>query len=499
MYSAFNADWSLMTPEIVLAALALVIFTLDFMTGIKGKKPFLGRLSIITLIITAVLVFLTNRTGGSIADVFVVDPFSMVFKLIILFSVIIVIAISLYYLDKHEDIYQGEFYSLLLFATLGAMLMVSSADLITLFIGLELLSISSYCLAGFKKHNRKSTESAIKYIVLGGTASAFILYGMSFLYGLTGSTSLVVIGQNINTLFVDFPVIISVSFLFMLVGFGFKISIVPFHMWAPDVYEGSPTPVTAFLTAVSKIAGFALVLRLFYVGIFGFGERGSLLPDSLYHEFFIVLAIIAALTMIIGNLIALTQQNVKRLMAYSGIAQAGYLFVPIAATLAPYFSMTIIAFYSIAYVVMVLGAFAIITLVTEDTGREDFSSFSGLYKRSPFMAIAMTVFLVSLAGLPLTAGFVGKAWIFFGAVTADMTWLAVIMIVTSVISFYYYFGIMKQMFMRDPNPNDADLKVPVGITVAVSITLGITIILGVMPNLIVDNFSHFNWMYMLTR
>ncbi|WP_096437571.1 NADH-quinone oxidoreductase subunit N [Alteribacter populi] len=480
--SAFDANWSLMTPEIVLATLALLIFTLDFMTGVKGKKPFVGRLSIIALLVTAGLVLIQRETG-SIADIFIVDSFSSVFKVVILIGVALVIGISMYYVEKNDDIYQGELYSLMLFATLGVMLMVSSADLITLFIGLELLSISSYCMAGFKKYKKKSTEAAIKYIILGGTASAFILYGMSFMYGLTGTTSLVEIGSQISALFAANPYIVLMSLLFMVVGFGFKISVVPFHMWAPDVYEGSPTPVTAFLTVVSKLAGFAILLRVFFVGFGG-----------IFDEWGFVIAIIAALTMIIGNVIALTQSNVKRLMAYSGIAQAGYLLVPIAALITLDLTVSIIMFYAIAYVMMTLGAFAIITLVTENSGSEDISSFSGLYQRSPYLAIAMSAFLISLAGLPISAGFVGKAWIFVNAISADMLWLAVIMIVTSIISFFYYFGIIKQMFMRQPKGDATELKAPFALSSVVTITLIVTVGLGALPFFLTNLFSGLQWM-----
>ncbi|MBU9710325.1 NADH-quinone oxidoreductase subunit N [Bacillus tamaricis] len=482
--SAFDANWSLMTPEIVLLCLALLIFTIDFMTGIKGSKPFLGRLSIISLLITAILVVLTNNVSGNIAQVFIVDKFAMIFKLIILVGVAFVITISMHYLEKNSDVYQGEFYSLLLFATLGAMIMVSSADLITLFVGLELLSISSYCLAGFKKRNKKSTEAAIKYVILGGVASAFILYGMSFLYGLTGTTGILEIGRDLGALYDQYPFIIMMSLLFMLVGFGFKISIVPFHMWAPDVYEGSPTPVTAFLSVVSKLAAFGLVLRMF---IIAFG--------SIFDEWSFLLAIFAALTMIIGNFIALTQKNVKRLMAYSGIAQAGYLVVPLATTLTPDITMSIIAFYGIAYVMMTLGAFAVITLVTESAGKEDISSFNGLYYRSPFMAIAMTVFLVSLAGLPITAGFFGKVYIFIGAVTGGMIWLAVIMIATSIVSFFYYFGIIKQMYMNEPNENDEVLNPPLSLSVMVTVAVTVTLFLGFFPGLVTKYFNSFHWFF----
>ncbi|WP_280770532.1 NADH-quinone oxidoreductase subunit N [Salipaludibacillus daqingensis] len=481
--TAFDANWSLLTPEMVLAALALLVFTIDFMTGIHGKKPFIGKLSVLSLLVTAVLVLFMNNSGGQIADLYLIDSFAMVFKLIILVGVAMVIMISLHYLDRNEEIYQGEYYSILLFATLGAMIMVSSADLITLFIGLEILSISSYALVGFKKHHRHSTEAALKYVILGGAASAFILYGMSFLYGLTGSTSLLEIGQVMPTLFADYTVIMTISLIFMLVGFGFKISIVPFHMWAPDVYEGAPTPVTAFLSVVSKIAGFAIVLRVFTFGFLG-----------VHEEWVMIIAVLAAVTMVLGNIIALTQKNTKRLMAYSGIAQAGYLLVPVAAL--PFigtFSINMILFYSIAYLMMTLGAFAVISLVTEDAGTNDLSSFAGLFQRAPYLAISMTVFLVSLAGLPLTAGFIGKAHIFFGAAAADMLWLAIIMIVMSVVSFFYYFGFIKQMFMTAPKANDEELKVPTSLNAVITVALAVTLILGILPNIVLDVFNTFNW------
>jgi NADH-quinone oxidoreductase subunit N len=480
--TAFNADWSLMTPEIVLAILALTVFTIDFTTGIRGKKPFIGTLSVISLLITIVLVVVFNQNNGSIGDMFVVDPFAMLFKIAILIGVALVILTSMSYMDKHEEMYQGELYSLLLFAALGAMLMVSSADLITLFIGLELLSISSYCLAGFRKSQARSTEAALKYVILGGTASAFILYGMSFLYGLTGSTSLSVIGTAMPTLHADYPYLVMMSLLFMIAGFGFKISIVPFHMWAPDVYQGAPTPITGFLATVSKVAGFAILIRILAVGFGG-----------LYDQWYFIIAVIAALTMIVGNTVALVQSNVKRLMAYSGIAQAGYLLVPLAASLAFDITMSMIVYYAFAYVFMTLGAFAIISYVTEDANDEDLSSFAGLYKRSPFLAVGMTIFLLSMAGLPITAGFVGKVYIFLGVITSQMVWLGVIMIVTSTISFFYYFAIIKQMYFRAPKEEDSLLKAPTSIALIVTICIVGTIGLALFATLLTSYLNGLNW------
>ncbi|OEF96789.1 NADH-quinone oxidoreductase subunit N [Desulfuribacillus alkaliarsenatis] len=478
--NVFNADWSLMTPEIVLVAFGLLILIIDFMTGVRGRKISLGMMSVFAIVVTMVLVISDNRIG-TIGHTFVLDPFAVLFKTVILAGVGLVILISMSYMEKHKDIYQGEFYYLLLFAAAGAMLMTSSADLITLYIGLEILSISSYCLAGFRKNYVKSNEAAMKYVILGGVASAFILYGMSFIYGLIGSTSLLTIGQQIPQVYADYPFLVIMSVLFMLVGFGFKISVVPFHMWAPDVYEGAPTPITAFLTVVSKVAAFAILLRVFSLGFGG-----------IFSHWYFYIAAIAAVTMIVGNVVALTQTNIKRLMAYSGIAQAGYLLVPLAAPLAWDVTLSQIMFYAVAYLFMTIGAFAVITLVTDDRDSEELSSFAGLAQRSPFLAFAMTVFLVSLAGLPITAGFIGKFYIFLGVMATETYWLAIIMAITSIISFYYYFGIIKQMYMR---PTEESKLVPsTSLSVVVAIALIGTIGLGLLPGFLMDILTASVWM-----
>ncbi|TMW72182.1 NADH-quinone oxidoreductase subunit N [Alteribacter natronophilus] len=492
---SYTADWSLLTPEIVLAAFALLIFTIDFMTGVKGHKPFAGRLSIVALVTAAVLMITVNGTqSAGIGDTFLVDPFSTVVKVMILLGAALVVMITMYYVERHEDVYQGELYSLILFAVIGALIMVSSADLITLFIGLELLSISAYCMVGFKRYRKQSAEAAVKYIVLGGTASAFILYGMSFLYGLTGSTSLTVIGGQIGELFQAYPFLIMMSLLFILGGFAFKMSVVPFHMWAPDVYEGAPVPVTAFLSAISKIAAFAVVLRLFFTGFGG-----------IYEEWAFLIAVIAALTMIAGSLIALPQRNVKRLMAYSGIAQAGFLLVPLAAVSTVDLTISVFMFYAVAYMLMTIGAFAVITAVTETAGSEDVSAFSGLYYRSPFLALGMSAFLVSLAGLPVSAGIIGKAWIFIHAVSAGYLWLAAVMVAATVISFFYYFRIIHRMFTQPGEAEAARTEVAAalepgslpaaspGIITVVAFSLTGTIGLGLVPFILTNWFTGLTW------
>ncbi|OEH85452.1 NADH-quinone oxidoreductase subunit N [Desulfuribacillus stibiiarsenatis] len=479
MPNLMDANWALLTPEIVLVSFAILILIFDFMTGIKGHKPTLGMLSIFALLVTIVLV--ARGDGMSYIDhTFVVDSFAILFKVVILLGVTLVILLSMNYLNRHDDIYQGEYYYLLLFAAAGAMLMVSSLDLVTLYVGLEILSISSYCLAGFRKTNVKSNEAALKYVILGGVASAFILFGMSYVYGLTGTTNLLSIATQLPEVYQAYSYLVIMALLFMIVGFGFKISIVPFHMWAPDVYEGAPTPITAFLTVVSKVAGFAIFLRILTVGF------GSMFAHWNYY-----IAAIAAATMIVGNVVALRQRNIKRLMAYSGIAQAGYLLVPIGAALSWNVTLSQILFYSVAYLFMTLGAFAVITLVTENDSSEDISAFAGLHRRSPVLAFSMTVFLISLAGLPLTAGFFGKFYIFIGVMTGQMYWLAAIMAVTSIISFYYYFGIIREMYMRDTDKRS--ILLPSTLSITIAICLVGTIGLGVFPNILTNFLINVEW------
>lgn len=541
-------SWAILTPELALILIALAVLVLDFMTGVRGSKPTLGMMSIFALLVALVILH-TNDQIGFIGASFVLDPFAILFKTIIMIGAALVILMSMHYLRQNPEIYQGEFYYLILFATAGAMLMVSSADLITLYIGLEILSIASYVLAGFKTRSTKSNEAAMKYLVLGGTASAFILFGMSYIYGLTGTTNLVEIGSVITQVFVSYTFLVSMAILFMLVGFGFKLAIAPFHMWAPDVYEGAPTPITAFLAAVSKVAAFAFVLRIMALG---FGQ--------IFGAWYFYIAILAAVSMFVGNIIALRQTNIKRLLAYSGIAQAGYLLVPIGAAITWDLAFSQILFYGIGYILAIMGIFAIVVVVGEDTrtrllgkkektlGSEDLvqannavladaldhdaiETYRGLYYRSPLLAIAMTVFLVSLAGLPVTAGFFGKFYIFLGAMTNEMYWLALVMALTSIISFYYYFQVIRVMFLEPAldsdlvkvelladdsvdGPADEDsslddslsddelydaevivdrLDVPNSILVVVISALVLTIGLGAMPGIITNFLIKVSW------
>lgn len=479
-------DWTVLAPELTILIAATLMSVIDLAMGGKADRRFVAWIGMAGVVVAGLFVinYMDREPYQILADTYRLDDFANVFKLIILAGTLLVLLVSQSVLKRSDIAYRGEFYYLLLTAALGGMMMASSADLITLYVGLELLSISSYILVGTRKHVLKSTEAAFKYVVLGATSSAFILYGMSFAYGLTGTTNLFEMQNGLTEAYnTGYAFFVLLSLVLMLVGIGFKISSAPFHMWAPDVYEGAPTPATTFLAVVSKAAAFALLIRIVLVGYSGLLNA----MDQVWMEriglFFVILA---ALSMIVGNTAALRQRNVKRMMAYSSIAQAGYILVPFAILGVGLFET--VAFYLLAYVFMTVGAFAVITHVNRMADTEDIRSFAGLYRRSPWTAAAMLVFVLSLAGIPLTGGFVGKFYIFFNAIAGQSFWLAGIMVVTTVISYFYYFEIVRQMFFRPPQDLDK-WRLPAGVAAAVAIGVVGTVALGVMPQAVFDYLS----------
>ena len=335
------------------------------------------------------LITLYSEPAGDILNgSFVLDGFSKGFKTLLLGASALILCTAMSDDKKNPIEDKGEYYYLFLMALLGAMFMASSVDFITLFVGLELLSLSSYILVGIRKKSRASNEAAMKYVISGGIGTAITLFGMSYLYGITGSTNIVDM-QKVLTgeLASGIQLLLALAFLLLLVGLSFKIATVPFHMWAPDVYEGAATPVTAFLGTISKIAGFLLIIRLFLMIFASVLIQGDM--QSLYGHMSIYIAVLASITMIVGNVVALKQYNIKRLFAYSGIAHAGYLLVPLVA-LSP-FTMDSMWFYMLAYMLMNIGAFAIIHGLILQNNEENITIFTGLYKRSPFTAIMMTI------------------------------------------------------------------------------------------------------------
>lgn len=491
-------QWSAMGPEFIILGVATILSLVDLFAPKTFNRRIIGWFSFagILIAIAAFLPLLTLEPVSILYDTFRLDSFAKAFKLLLLIGSAIVMLIAISYQPKEGLAeYRGEFYYLFLTALLGTMIMSSSGDLITLFVGLELLSISSYILAGIRKKHLPANESAMKYVINGMIATAITMFGLSYVYGLSGTTNLHEIANHLQQMTNGQQLyLIGIAFFMVFVGLSFKIATAPFHMWAPDVYQGAPTPVTAFLSVVSKTAGFVIIIRIILVIVLfaQAGETGINAEMTLFEKVQDYIAFLAAATMIIGNVVALRQRNIKRLFAYSSIAHAGYLLV--AVTAMSEFMFDALWFYLGAYLFMNLGAFAVIQILTSKEDNEDISSFAGLYKRSPWLAVAMGVFILSLAGIPGTAGFIGKLNIFMGALVVDPAHyiLAAVMIGTTVISYFYYFGVFTQMFFR-PAESEEKVKTPATLATVLGICVVATIIFGIFPNIALDFFhSYFN-------
>ncbi|MBA4536655.1 NADH-quinone oxidoreductase subunit NuoN [Bacillus aquiflavi] len=476
-------EWGVMAPEFIILGVATLLSILDLFLPKKIDRRKLGWIGLIGIVLAVIslITLLDNETTSILDETFHLDEFAKVFKMLLLVGTGLIMLFAISYEPKEGmKEYRGEFYYLLLAALLGTMIMASSNDLITLFVGLELLSIASYILAGLRKKHLLSNESAMKYVINGGISTAITLFGFSYLYGITGTTNLIEMSELIYLLDSgsQYVYLLSLAFFMVFVGLSFKIAAAPFHMWAPDVYQGAPTPVTSFLGVISKTAGFVILIRVLYT-VFSFvpSEEGAFILEVQNY-----LAFLAGATMIIGNVVALRQRNIKRLFAYSSIAHAGYLLVAVTAGA----FIDIMWFYLVAYAFMTIGAFAVIQVMTEKSNSEDISHFAGLYRRSPLLAISMGVFILSLAGIPGTAGFIGKIKIFIATLSGEPLYvLAAVMIGTTVISYFYYFGIMTQMFFRPPEEH-SKVKVQPVMIVVILICAAATIILGLAPNIAID-------------
>ncbi|MED3561445.1 NADH-quinone oxidoreductase subunit NuoN [Bacillus xiapuensis] len=487
-------NWGAMTPEFIIVGVAAVLTLLDLFMPKNQDRRILGWIGIagIFAALISVLGMIDQGTVSILQDTFRLDGFGKAFKVLLLVGSMLVMFLAISYEPKDGmKQYQGEFYYLFLTALLGAMFMTSSGDLITLFVGLEVLSISSYILAGIRKRHAGSNESAMKYVINGSISSAITLFGMSYVYGLTGTTNLLSIAGQLQSLADSQHVyLLGLAFLMIFVGLSFKLAAAPYHMWAPDVYQGAPTPVTAFLSVVSKTAGFVIVIRIL-LSVFGVAASEGPGSAPILFKMQDYISFIAAATMIIGNVVALKQTNIKRMFAYSSIAHAGYILVAFASM--NFIMFDAIWFYLLAYLFMNLGAFAVIQLVSEKTGTEKIADYAGLYRRSPILAVAMGILLVSLAGFPGTAGFIGKLNIFIGTFAGQSHYvLASIMIATTVVSYFYYFGVMTQMFFR-PAADESKFNVPFGILVVLIVAVVASVLFGVAPNLALDFLhNHFN-------
>ena len=423
----------LLLPELILATFACLVIIVDLFLPETAKDVDLSLILAGFVASAGASVALIGRNTTSFSGMLVVDNFAIFFQLAFLAAAALVALSSVAFLSRHPG-REGEFYALLAFSTVGMMLMASTRDLISIYIALELTSISLYLLAGIAKGDVKSSEAAIKYLLLGALSSAVLLYGMAILYGLTGSTDLGEIAKVIGN--AASPALLLAMSL-VAAGFGFKIAVVPFQMWAPDVYEGAPTPVTAFLSVASKAAGFAVVIRVFTVAL------GAVQP-----EWISLFAVLSALTMVLGNVVALTQRNIKRMLAYSSIGHAGYLLMGVAA--ANVAGISSVMFYLAGYTVTNLAAFGVIILASRAIPDDTIEGYSGLHRRSPILALILALSLLSLAGLPPMVGFFAKFYLFAAAYQAGLVWLVVLGLLTSAISLFYYTWVIRQMYLVAP-------------------------------------------------
>jgi len=487
------ADLRLILPEIGLTTFAFVVLILSAAWPVERRRA-IGLMSMVALAATTVLLVLMR--GGAVAPdgasaatgfpgiggvaTFAADGFAFYFKLIVLVAGLLSIAMSIRYLD-YEKIQAGEYYALILLAVVGMMFMASGTDFTVLYIGLELMALSVYVLVGFIKHNRKSNEAALKYFLLGAFSSGIFLYGVSLIYGTTGSTNLAVINQRIMA-GVDSPRLLAVGVIFVTVGLAFKVAAVPFHMWTPDAYEGAPTAVTAFMSTAVKASAFAMALRIFLGGLMGLSADWTPL-----------VALLAAASMTLGNVTAVLQDNVKRMLAYSSIAHAGYILMGLVAigAAAPgsevyglstrQFGLVAIVVYIGVYTFMNLGAFALVVMMRrEDRIGDRIEDFTGVGRTHPWFGFAMLVFMLSLAGIPCTAGFMGKWWLFGAAVKSGYGWLAVVAVLNSAISLYYYIRLVVAMYMGTPREEAAPASTP-AIVAVVTVSLAFTLIVGIWP------------------
>ncbi|HEY6284121.1 MAG TPA: NADH-quinone oxidoreductase subunit N [Ktedonobacteraceae bacterium] len=470
-------DLYLVAPEFSLVLVALTVMVVDLFVK---RRIVTVTVALIGLIIPmgfaisqALLVgpMVANHTLPDIHafyGMFVADQYAIFFDIVFLIIAAIMILSSYNYVGKYVKA-DGEFYTLLLFSVTGMMFMASTTELISIYISLELTSIPLYVMAGLLRTGERSAEAAVKYVLLGAMSSAILLYGFALLYGLTGTTDLTGIATSIKNGVENGNVLVLIASVLILAGFGFKISAVPFHMWAPDIYEGAPTPATAFFSVGSKAAGFAALLRVFMTGGLGQVNLVSLVT---------IVSIIAVLSMTLGNLVAAVQTNVKRMMAYSSIAQAGYILVGFAASLSGQNSNgnSAVLFFILVYVLTNLGAFAGIIALANATGGEKIEDFRGLAKRAPLLSAGTALCLLSLSGIPPMAGFVSKVFIFSAAWSQGLSWLVVIALINTVVSLVYYGRLVKAMYFDAPLKED-HLTTPMGLSSSIALTTAAVVVI----------------------
>jgi NADH-quinone oxidoreductase subunit N len=472
-----DVDFHALAPELVLTGAIVAVLLADLFTSEsrRGIVPAIAGIGLLAALVPVITLALDGADRVMFGGAYSVDNFSLVLKAMFLLSGYVVVLLSTNYIAE-GDYAEGEYYFLLLASILGMVVMASSRDLVSIFVALELLSIPAYMLAGWRKRDLHGNEAGVKYYLMGVFASAVMLYGMSLLYGISGSTLLTDIGARLadgDGLGGSTP-FITLGIVFVVVGFAFKVSAVPFHTWAPDTYEGAPTPITAFLAVLSKGAGFVALLQLILIA---FAARYDVVEPLMW--------LLSAMTMTVGNLIALRQTNIIRMLAYSGVAQAGFMLAPLAVVgTNPIGAGRAVVTYLLIYAAMNLGAFAVVLAVSRKTRSAEISSWGGLFEYAPGLTVLMTVFLFSLAGIPPLGGWLAKFVVFQSLLEPDLTaggvTLAVVVGVNSVIALYYYANVAKEMWMKPaPDGDRTPVRVPFSLAAALTISVVVTIAFGV--------------------
>ncbi|MBU0984053.1 MAG: NADH-quinone oxidoreductase subunit N [candidate division Zixibacteria bacterium] len=478
----------LMLPEIVLFVWALVVLSFDLATKRKSGSA-VGYLAMAGVLITGIVLAFTGH-GQGFGQMFVADSMAVFFKMIFLCAAFMAIGSS-FGITKDKIVnHRGEFLGLMLFSTVGMMFLASSNELLSLYVGLELTTIPLFALAAFFKDDKLSVEAGIKYLVVGAFSSALLLYGISFLYGLSGSTDLLLMRLNLAaSALMDYPKVAMVFVLAtitILAGLGFKLALPPFHQWAPDVYQGAPTPVTAFLSVASKAAGLVAFAKIMVIGLFAYYD-----PFVAPIDWGMLVGIMAGSAMIVGNVLAVRQTNMKRMLAYSSIAHAGYIMVGMLAM--NELGLASVGFYMFAYMFANMGIFAVVALIEERTGSAEIPDYGGFSKSSPFLAVSMTIMLLSLTGIPPLAGFFGKFYVFAAAIRQAgsdpvhqwMYWLVGVGLLTSVVALYYYANVIRTMYFgAQTDVPRIEFTAP-ALTVILIGVIG-TVVFGLMPNVVVE-------------
>ncbi|MFZ3071693.1 MAG: NADH-quinone oxidoreductase subunit N [Thermodesulfobacteriota bacterium] len=462
------------SPEIIVAGGASLLLLLDLLLGEKRRivTVTLAFLLVVAAAIGSACIFRSDISGGTFfSGMFVVDDYSTFFKFVFYFAAALTILISFRYM-KDDNANFGEYYVLMLFSLSGMMVMASGTDLLSIYMGLELMSIPVYVLAGFAHNDSRSSEGAMKYVILGAFSSGILLYGISFIYGLTGTTELHGVAAALTPEVLNDPVL-GIALILMVAGFAFKVAGVPFHMWAPDAYEGAPTPITGFISVASKAAAFAAMIRIFMGGL-----------GPAYDKWFVLVALISVASMFYGNITAIAQSNIKRMLAYSSIGHAGYALLGVAVGTGE--GAGSVMFYSLVYVFMTLGAFTIVVVLRKE-GRdgETIEDYAGLSKTHPLLAFLMMVFMFSLAGIPPAAGFMGKFYVFMALIHKGMIGLAIAAVLMSAVAAYFYIRVIMLMYMKEPAfvHETAPSK---GVSYALAVSLVMVVALGVYPNYVIE-------------